>query len=412
MDEIKKKSPNQLKNFLYKELSGDRNDVDGDLGYAFEYQGWPNYSKKMYLKYKWFTIMDSIDPEIRKDAIVDNVALADIVYYLILGYKKFSGSFTSGQLFDWYGTDAIYDRDYDNASLIIVDPISGLFKYNNNDTTNDMDNFGYQQRYGSTYVDKIICLLWGVVEVQGLVMVKVSEGFVIPFVPHKLFYLFYSKDIFSKKRLSFHVHDSRLSSITIRAANNDIHMKKRVIHPYAYACVMNLLRDYVIVTPDILYEEGILSKSALYTFVERACERIPSCEFYHLSYQIKAHCYMYSTSFSFRNTNSNFVMDVVYRRIDFDQKDISSVKSVEIEPKFRPIKTDIERSFAIDNSMSVKDTLVIEANANLPTTVSAFKYLRYSQVAARDSDLKMFVPRQVFKEYATQDLRKAHNSTY
>jgi len=413
---LKQRDGAGLKTFLNKELSFDRNCIDQDAGYGFEYSEWNYMSKKTYLKYKWFAILSNLEIPDKSKVIVDNVSLADVGYYIDLGYSRFSGSFSSFQLQELYGTDYEFDRSFSTADYVIVDPLTGLFKYNNNDTTNDMDSFGYHERYGDGFEERIIALMWGVAERNFQVMIRISYGRVIPFVPHKMFYFFFPKNLSSKTVWGFPVEDHIVKVLSL---GTDRH-----INPYLYAVFMNALRDYILVNPSyqlddsgkfvdgVQYDnDGRLSSPTLRRFVFHASKYIPMFSEHNLSSQVLTACLaMYM--FTFKQKKENFRVYAQCRARIFEYNAQNGVKIIDIAPVFRNIRGDIEESFANDALMDSENTFVCEANINLPSTVSSFRYLRYGRVCGRDNDLKLFVPGDVFKEYDKQDRMIAHNSTY
>jgi len=352
----------------------------------------------------------------KSKVIVDNVALADVGHYIDLGFSRFSGSFSSHQLEELYGTDYIFDRSFSTADYVIVDPLTGLFKYTNNDSTNDMDSFGYQERYGDGFEERVIALMWGVVEKNFQVMIKISHGRVVPFVPHKLFYFFFPVSLSSRDVWGFPVQDN---NVKVLSMHNGRH-----VNPYFYAVFMNMLRDYIIVNPSfqtdedgkfvdgVQYDEsGRVSAASLKRFVYHASCHIPQFEECKLESQMMtAGIAMYM--FAFKQKNKDFRIYAQHRGRTFEYNTQNGVKIVDIEPVFRSVRGDIEESFANDALMDSENTFVCEANINLPSTVSSFKYLRYGRVCGRDNDLKLFVPGDVFKEYDKQDRMIAHNSTY
>jgi len=361
--------------------------------------------KKTYLRYKWFVMLSNLASFEGKRVIVDNVSLSDVSYYKDMGFTRFSGSFSSSQLTDMYGDTLIYDRKFEDADYIIIDPISGLFKYSNNDSTNDMDSFGYLERYGSRFEDKIICLLWAVVEKDFKVMIKISRGKIIPFVPHKLFYFFIPLSLARKDFTGFTVEDSRVKNIKLKG--------KQYLNPYFYSAFMSMLRDYIIVTPTVLYgDDDKIDKYSMKAFMDTAAKYIPYYKNFGLEYQLTSACIMYY-KFTFKHTNKNFKLYVDDRTRTMVVSKSSSVKIVEVEPLFREAQSDIEQKYVREMYNPDEGPVVIsEANINLPSTVSAFKYIRYSRVSGRDNDLKFYTPVEVFKEYEKQNTMIAHNSSY
>jgi len=246
-------------------------------------------SKKTYMRNRWMNFVSRIYDKNKRDVLIDNISIHDVGLYIDLGFTHFSGSFSEEQLLERYGDGVFWSRRFDAFKFIVVDPLSGIFKYSNNESTNDMDIYGFTDRYGDSYHEKVMCLAWGVVEKNASVYVKIKEGNAVPFIHHKLFYVCYPDELLDLK-YSYRIKENHVRKIKIGKGQLEC-------VPYHYACVMNLLRDYVVLTPSVKYENGTMSRESIKAFIEVAALYVPSSSKFNMIDYVRASCTAFASFF-------------------------------------------------------------------------------------------------------------------
>jgi len=361
-------------------------------------------SKKTYMRNRWMNFVSRIYDKNKRDVLIDNISIHDVGLYIDLGFTHFSGSFSEEQLLDRYGDGVFWSRRFDAFKFIVVDPLSGIFKYSNNESTNDMDIYGFTDRYGDSYHEKVMCLAWGVVEKNASVYVKIKEGNAVPFIHHKLFYVCYPDELLDLK-YSYRIKENHVRKIKIGKGQFEC-------VPYHYACVMNLLRDYVVLTPSVKYENGTMSRESIKAFIEVATLYVPSSSKFNMIDYVRASCTAFASFFVVKQNVSDFKLFIRASNKDIVHARGTTVKIVDLEPMARLPSLKREQQFIEDVGLQDKDPVILDANTNSPSSVANMRFLRHSHVSCRDADVKMYVPQSVLKDYKKVRYRKAHNSQY